>query len=488
MTDVAQVKGPRFDHRGQPAPVLLNDGRRIAATIVLLIFAIEGTFFHLGGWNQYARVSAAVAFVEPGTPYTGTFRIDGLKDDGERLATGDWAQSSSGFYSNKAPGISFLAVVPYFFLYHAERLSGRNPKTPALTQVNIWLLNLWLSVFWNAVAALALLRRLPRYGVHSREGAALVALVYSFATLVLPFACSPWGHPAAAAFITLGTLDVAEGSRARCFMGGLWLGLAVLTEYLAAVSLVAAAIFVLSGPDRSERLWKFLIGSAPPVGALLLYHELAFGNYFTTATSLASPTFLQPGKVVGLFGVPNPESLLRMLFAPGRGLFWQTPILLVCVFGIVSWYRSGRRAFLAFAVGSIAAYTVSLSGVAAYQGGQTTSMRYLIIALPFFCILLPDLYTFRYRKTFLLLFAVSAANVFILAATSTMFLTEYPLSEFAYPDFLKGRLGFNPVLAQLGVGGPVSGFAIAAIYASALAWLLWSVLTNRRLGSGDLRT
>src|SRR5205807_1116774 len=112
-----------------------------------------------------------------------------------------------------------------------------------------------------------------------------------------------------------------------------------------------------------------------PVAALLIYHELAFGNYFTTATSLANPVFLQPGRVVGLFGLPNPESLLRMLFAPGRGLFWQTPILLVSVFGIASWYRSGRRAFVAFAVGNIAAYTLSLSAVAAYQGGQTTSMR-----------------------------------------------------------------------------------------------------------------
>jgi hypothetical protein len=177
-----------------------------------------------------------------------------------------------------------------------------------------------------------------------------------------------------------------------------------------------------------------------------------------------------------------------MLFGPGRGLFWQTPILLVSIFGIASWYRSGRRAFLAFAVGNIAVYTLSLSAVAAYQGGQTTSMRYLIIALPFFCILLPDLYTFPYRKTFLLLFAVSAANVFILAATSTMFLTEFPLSEFAYPDFFKGRLGFNPALTQSGVGGPTAAFAVAAIYALGLAWLLWSVLTNRRLQSDGLRS
>src|ERR1700704_4869035 len=155
MTGVAQVKEPRFDRRGQPAPVPLNDGRRIAATIVLLIFAIEGTFYHLGGWNQYARVSPTVAFVEPGTPYTGTFRIDGLKDT-VRLFTADWAESRGAFYSNKAPGVSLLGIVPYFLLYHLERSAGHDPKTIELTRINAFALNLWISVFWNVVAALAL--------------------------------------------------------------------------------------------------------------------------------------------------------------------------------------------------------------------------------------------------------------------------------------------------------------------------------------------
>src|SRR5689334_20838893 len=102
--------------------------RRFTTTLVVLILFVEGAFFHLGGWNQYARLAAAVAFVEPGTPYTGTFRIDGLKDSA-RLGTGDWAATGRAYYSNKAPGVSFMAVVPYFLLYHAERLIGRDPTT-----------------------------------------------------------------------------------------------------------------------------------------------------------------------------------------------------------------------------------------------------------------------------------------------------------------------------------------------------------------------
>jgi hypothetical protein len=448
--------------------------------LVLLILGVEGTFSHPGSWNQNARLAPAVAFVEPGTPYTGTFIINGLKDSA-RLVTADWAQSPRGaFYSNKAPGVSLLAIVPYFLLYHAERSVRLDPTSLELTRVNAYALNLWISVFWNIVAALALLRRLPRLGVHSREGAAVVAAVYSLATPVLPYGCSLWGHSTAAAFITLGTLDVADGSRTRCFLGGLWLGMAALTEYLAAVSLVTAAIFVLSGDDRSERVWKFASGSAAPVLALLVYHDLAFGNYFTSAPSLSNPIFLQPEKIAGLFSVPSPERLLRLLFGSGRGLFWQTPILLMSVFGAVSWYRSGRRGFVAFAVATIALYALSISTMDGFQGGTTTSMRYMIITLPFFCILLPDFRTLRYRRTFLLLFAVSATNAFVLAATSTMYASYSPLSEFAYPDFWKGNVAFNPLLARIGVRGAVPAFALAAICALAVGCLLTSVLTSPR--------
>jgi hypothetical protein len=61
-----------------------------------------------------------------------------------------------------------------------------------------------------------------------------------------------------------------------------------------------------------------------------------------------------------------------------------------------------------------------------------------------------------------------------------MFLGEFPLSEFAYPFFWQGGVGFNPLLATMGVAGAVPGFSIAATYALVLGWLLWSALRNAR--------
>src|SRR5439155_14744869 len=70
--------------------------RRVEAAVALLIVGIQGTFFHPPQWNQSARLAATVAFVEPNTPYTRSFRIDGLKD-GDRLPTEDVAASRGGF-------------------------------------------------------------------------------------------------------------------------------------------------------------------------------------------------------------------------------------------------------------------------------------------------------------------------------------------------------------------------------------------------------
>jgi hypothetical protein len=460
-----------------PKARIPSDLRWFAVVLVLSILGVEAAFFHPGGWNQYSRLAATVAFVEPGTPYTGTFRIDGLRADGSRLGTEDWAESYGRFYSNKAPGTSMLGVVPYYVLYYGERWAGGDPTNPYLTRVNTWALNLWLSTFWNIVAALALLRRLPRLGVHSTQGAALVALVYACGTLVLPFGCSAWGHQTAAAFITLGLLNLAEDSRRQTAIAGFWLGMAALTEYLAAVSLMLAAVYVLSGSDRAERLWKLIAGSAAPVAALLVYQELAFGNYFTTAASLSNPIFLQPGKAAGLFGIPSAANLLNLLFRPERGFFPQMPVLLFSLFGVAAWFRAGRRAFVGLLVANIVVYMLSISALDAYDGGVTTSRRYLIIALPSFCMLLPDFRRFGWRPAFVALFAVSAANMFVLAATSTMFGGESPLTETAYPYVLAGKLSLSPWLgARLGEGGPIITIAIVAAYAAAVSWMLWASL------------
>jgi hypothetical protein len=446
---------------------------RTESVLVFLIALIGAAFYHPGGWNQNARLAAAVAFVEPGTPYTGTFRIDGLFNN--RFRTGDWARVEGRLYSNKAPGASFLGVAPYFLLYHGERLAGLDPRDLWLTNTNAYLLNLCISVFWNGVAALALLRKLPRLGLLSPRGATLVSATYAFATLMLPYTNSVWGHSTAAAFVTLGTLALFDKSPRGSALAGWWFGVALLTEYLAALSLGLAGLFLLvtAGGDRLRHVSRFVLGSALPVGALLVYQKVCFGGYFTNASGASNPALLDPTMLVGQFGGPNWQNLVRLYFSTERGVFQHMPILALTCVGLLWSYRPGRRAFLAFAIANIAGYSLAVSALTtAWHGGVTTSARYLIVALPFFCLLLPDLTVTPVRGAFVVLLAITAANMFVVAATSTLLVGTSPVYGVAYPQFWHGDVAFNPLLAAAGVKGLGPALFVALMFAAGLTWIV----------------
>jgi hypothetical protein len=70
--------------------------------------------------------------------------------------------------------------------------------------------------------------------------------------------------------------------------------------------------------------------------------------------------------------------------------------------------------------------------------------------------------------------------MFVLAATSTMRF-RIPTFRAAYPDFWRGAVAFNPILARLGVAGALPAFTVAVVYVVALGWLLRTVLMSRRL-------
>ena len=88
--------------------------RRIAVGLFILAFVTYAWFFGGGGWNQNAQLDLTRALVERQT----------LHIDGYRMNTGDisWSRASGEWhaYINKPPGVSFLAAIPYAFLYAIE--------------------------------------------------------------------------------------------------------------------------------------------------------------------------------------------------------------------------------------------------------------------------------------------------------------------------------------------------------------------------------
>src|SRR5207249_10079609 len=89
----------------------------------------------------------------------------------------------------------------------------------------------------------------------------------------------------------------------------------------------------------------------------------------------------------------------------------------------------------------IAAIVFAISCFNGWEGGYTTGARYLIIALPFFGLLLPPLTSLAApaRSLFVVLALASSLNMLVIDSTTPMLPPQpNPLYETAYGDFMNG--------------------------------------------------
>jgi len=398
--------------------------RRLATGLFLLVFFAHAYFVGALGWNQSARIAAILTFVEPG-PNRFTMRIDAFVKEEERgLSTGDWALGSDGhYYANKAPGVSWIGLPAYAVLYGIERLAGLDPRSTAATRLNSIALNLWCSVAWSAAAASALFLFFAAGGAPRGE-ALLGALAYAFGTLAFPYDTSIWGHTTAAACLLL-ALCLAwwpGGVRWPACAGALG-GLAVLVEYTALLPMAAVACALLGRRASWRARIAFGASAAVPLLALLLYQQLVFGDFLTTATARGNPQFREAGRAFG--GVLGPiagDALWALLFSPWRGLFLYCPVLLFSVFGAWQRWRHGQRALAASCVAAFAATLLFVASFNAWWGGWVAGPRYLVVAIPLLALLTPRLGALApwARRLWVGAASLSACNMLALAAVELM--------------------------------------------------------------------
>jgi hypothetical protein len=444
--------------RGTPAPW------RIATGLFLLTVLGHAWFVGAIGWNQSARLAATFTFVEPG-PGRFTLRIDEfVEGDSRGMATGDWARGADGhYYSNKAPGVSLIGVPFYALIFAVERRLGIEPLAPGVTRWNSILLNLPCSVAFTAAATVLLFLHLGAVGFATRE-ALLGSLAYAFGTLVFPFDTSLWGHTTAAACV-LGALCLAwwpGGMRWPPLAGALG-SLAVLVEYTAALPFAAAAApLALPGTRWRQRI-AFAAGALPPLAILLLYHQLAFGDYLATATSRGNPVFRDPeGAFGGVLGGILPDALFGLTFSAWRGLFLFCPVLLFSALGAWQQWRAGRRALVGACLAAFAASLLLVASFNAWWGGWANGARYLIVTLPLFAILAPRLaaLSLRVRAAYVAALLLSIFNMLTLSAVELMLdpMEKNPLYGLSYRLLVTGEYPASAdatnLARMLGLGPP----------------------------------
>ena len=368
----------------------------------------------------------------------------------------DRAQYGGKTYSDKAPGMSFLAIPAY----EVERLMGvaRAPSGWASEgDLSLWGIRIATSGLLFLVAVFLVGRvaeaLVPRTG-------AVTAVVFGTATIAATLAPTFFEHDGGACLAFLAfVLAWRQRRRLMLVLAGLAAGVAVLFQYSTGLIALAVAVYVLARAGRSVG-W-FALGGVPAALALAVYDTAAFGSPFHLSYRYeAGP--LGSNQREGFFGmaVPSWHGLVDTLVVD-RGLLVFSPVLLAAAAGLVLMYRRGFRAEAVLAAVVTVVFVVSDAGYFLPYGGASPGPRFLTPAIPFLCLGLP----FALERARAVVLALAVASIVLTTANAVTWSVRD-----SYDRWYPGH-GFNDlaktVWMWLGVDNRIVGAGITLLLALA---------------------
>ena len=358
--------------------------RHPAAWTFAILLASYAFFWHGRDWNTASRLMLTYALVD-----RGSLSIDGLETQ-----TGDLARKDGHYYTEKTPGFSLLATIPY----KIGKLTFGFPDHPRNRPgFAYWAADYWATLGTSglmtaATGAILVLLALD-LGCGPRR-AALVGLAYGLATPAYAYGTLAYGHQPAAACL-LGSFallwrDAGRWPRLRAFAAGVLASDAAVIEIQVGPVAAILAGYALALAVGKRRSWSsvvaFGLGAVGPALVLLGYNWLAFGSPWKMGYF-----FLILDRFKEVHSEDNPLGLARpdlarageLLWGVRRGLLRYAPILLLTVPGLVA---LAVRRFWGMAIVTTltmaAVFLVNLS-YPEWTGGWTTGPRLLVPLLPF---------------------------------------------------------------------------------------------------------
>jgi hypothetical protein len=418
--------------------------------VVFLVWASALSFFHETGPQDITRLALTEAIV-----LDGSLRIDRWQDQ-----TPDKAVYGGHYYSDKAPGMSFLAL-PSFVVLDAAGVLRESNVEPGIwkDRSDLWMLRALASGL-GFVALIVLVGRVAE-GIETGTGA-ITATSFGLGTLALPLAGTMFAHLVAAALGFGAFVAVWSGVRAtsrrelRYVVGGLCAGLAVLTEYQAVFIAAIVLVYVAHRTLRGAVL--FVAAAVPSVLALAAYNTAAFDSPLHLSYRYVAEEFATE-QAKGFFGIgfPDPVRLWHILFT-WDGLLLRSPILVLAAVGLVLVWRKGLRAE-AVVCGAVSLVFLLLNaGYYDVLGGGSPGPRFLVPGLPFLGVGLACSFHRWPRLT-------------LTIAVLSVGLMTYRSATWFWPDLQH----FLTVWALLGAPIVVGGALAVALAVGALALGAWNL-------------
>lgn len=478
--------------------IRVSQGREVVLFLLLLL-CFAYFFPRWADWNQNSRFDLVLAIVEQGT----------LAIDNYYQNTGDYAFFKGHYYSDKAPGTSFLGVPIYWAFAHLARFApierfirlleensaitatlepegsglqaGKVYFALALTFVTFFVVavpSAWLGV---------LLYRWTGYVTHRPLYRISVPLIYGLTTPAFAYSNMFFGHQIVAAllftaFYLIFLLERRCLSPAWLPVVGFLLGYAVITEYPAV--LIAAALCVYALIAVPGRRWWGLglaIGGALPMILLAGYNLAIFGTplpvgyrYSALYTEQHSYGFLS-------ISLPRFDALWGITFGSYRGLFFLSPILVLAFAGLVIGKKPHefRRAWWVCAYAVVAFLLFNGSSIM-WQGGWSVGPRYLLPMLPFLAVGWTWFFEVYGDRTWgRLLIGVLGLWSFFAVWAETIGgqhfpdWTSNPLFNYSLPNLLAGNIVRNFGMLA-GLSGWASLVPLLCVAVPGMGGLIWS--------------
>jgi hypothetical protein len=347
----------------------------LLGALVLALLSYSWMYSRVTVPNERSRVYLTVAMVDHGSLSIDepVRRFGGIND---------WARRDGRYYTDKAPGSSFLGVVPY------AAVRAFSPAKSWTIERLVNLMRTWVMLPLGLLGFF-LLRRLLRRCGRSEPTVDLASLGWILGTAAFHYSTAFYGHQIVAVAL-VGALGLVldaeqEGARRRWLSmlgAGLLCGVAGLTEYQGVIPCGLLAAYVLAGPLRRHgwALAAFVAGALPGAAALLVYNTLAFGGPFHLSYHYLVAEDLRAIHGAGIGGVtwPHWDYMIGGLFSLHRGFFTTAPLFLLVFPGLYWMGRDRQWRQTAFVGVALLYFLLFISSTKIWFAGWSFGPRLLI--------------------------------------------------------------------------------------------------------------
>lgn len=428
---------------------LSKQKRRYAYSMVFVFFFITFSFFFQGGgWNQNSRMCLVRSIVQDKT-----FMIDACKEDTEEIEfanTGDWSNFKGHYYSNKSPGLSFMAVLPYATAqYCLEYVLPGDHERQVL--FGAYFSTVCTTVFLSAILCLLIFHVCNYFFRLSITASLLAAIFYGCGTIAFSYSTTFYCHQPAAcysffAFLLLLHLRKDNGRKSYyALLAGFFAGMAVLIEPSAIITLIALFAYAVCCKETRRWLTLFILGCIPPGIVQGMYNVVCFSHPLASSYSYANEVVMWKSEG-RLFGIPSPMKLLQLFFSPHRGLFISSPIFLMALPGMLFFLKDRKwRAEAILCTAVSLSFILLIASFHAWHGGSAIGPRYLLPAFPFaFMLIVFALPKYPKLVTFLGILSLIINLSVTLVGNEIPRSVTNPLSNVILKNVLNGRISINP--------------------------------------------